>query len=86
MENLKLNNSPSASEKFLAKPKNRRVPKESASHFLRGKQKEFLFTPWQTEGFAMGPACCPAKRDWGWEAFSQFLRQQEGKTEKFSFP
>ena len=22
----------------------------------------------------------------GWEAFPQFLRQQEGKTEKFSFP
>ena len=32
------------------------------------------------------PACFPPKAEWGGKAFPRFLRQQEGKTEKFSFP
>ena len=32
------------------------------------------------------PACFPPKAEWGGKAFPQFLRQQEGKTETFSFP
>ncbi|MDD5481934.1 MAG: hypothetical protein PHR64_03290 [Candidatus Shapirobacteria bacterium] len=33
------------------------------------------------------PACQSAEGgQWGGKAFLQFLRQQEGKTEKFSFP
>jgi len=32
------------------------------------------------------PACFPPKAEWGGKTFPQFLRQQEGKTEKFSFP
>ena len=32
------------------------------------------------------PLACPPKAEWGGKAFPQFLRQQEGKTEKFSFP
>ena len=32
------------------------------------------------------PACLPAEGGMGGKAFPQFLRQQEGKTEKFSFP
>jgi len=32
------------------------------------------------------PLVSPPKAEWGGKAFPQFLRQQEGKTEKFSFP
>jgi len=32
------------------------------------------------------PACFLPKAGWGGKAFPQFLRQQESKTEKFSFP
>jgi len=32
------------------------------------------------------PLACPPKAEWGGKAFPQFLRQQESKTEKFSFP
>ena len=33
-----------------------------------------------------GKELLPARSIWGGKAFPQFLRQQEGKTEKFSFP
>ena len=32
------------------------------------------------------PLASPPKAEWGGKAFPQFLRQQKGKTEKFSFP
>ena len=31
------------------------------------------------------PACCPAKRDWGWEAFPQFCVSRISKQKNFHF-
>ena len=56
-------------------PKKNRAKPESKRAKRKGVWgKEFL------------PACFPPKAEWGGKAFPQFLRQQEGKTEKFSFP
>ncbi len=56
-------------------PKNRAKPESKRAKRKGVWGKEFL------------PACSARRRRaGGGKAFSQFLRQQEGKTEKFSFP